>query len=302
VILGQSAATAASIPIDEALRFCRLTTLNCGHGGWRCWPISKFLCGRNDRCGVASRYPMRSSFQRRKGCGTRAFTLIELLVVIAIIAVLAALLLPALSRAKKSAQSVACKSNLRQFGLALRLYLDDCARYPLRGGSILVGESQVQVDPWIKSLADYGLPGLLSVIYGADLQAPGNVHRGVWHCPAAWYPRQSDPFVYYDYGYNGIGIHSKREGPLGLGLRSRATSGAPLMSAVPESDVVVPADMIAVGDAAMKIGAGRLDFWGFEIGRAPDGGFSNGGPPAAFRDANRLARNRHRGRWNLGLL
>jgi len=244
---------------------------------------------------------MRSDFQRRKARGASAFTLIELLVVIAIIATLAALLLPALSRAKKEGQSVACKSNLRQFGLALRLYLDDFARYPFLAGSIFVGESQVHVDPWIKSLADYGLPGGLSVIYGADLRAPGDVHRGVWRCPAAWYPKQSDPsvFVYYDYGYNGIGIPSKREGPLGLGLRTRVTSGAPLMSAVPESDVLVPADMIAVGDAAMKVGAGRLDYWGFEIGRAPDGRFSNGSPAPAFKDANRLARNRHRGRWNL---
>lgn len=79
-----------------------------------------------------------AGFVRR---GSGGFTLIELLVVIAIIGLLASLMFPALVRARESARSTTCLSNLRQIGIAARLYADDnrdtffCGQ----GGSVIYG-------------------------------------------------------------------------------------------------------------------------------------------------------------------
>jgi prepilin-type N-terminal cleavage/methylation domain-containing protein/prepilin-type processing-associated H-X9-DG protein len=56
---------------------------------------------------------------------TRAFTLIELLVVIAIIAILAAILFPVFAKAREAARAASCKSNEKQIGTAMMMYVQD---------------------------------------------------------------------------------------------------------------------------------------------------------------------------------
>src|SRR5258708_9962156 len=91
----------------------------------------------------------------------RAFTFVELLVVIGIIALLIAILLPALSKPRESANRTACLSNVKQITLAFIMYTNDNkGSFPF---CALAATPQLQEDwVWwtqaaIPNIADHGI-------------------------------------------------------------------------------------------------------------------------------------------------
>lgn len=137
----------------------------------------------------------RESLSRQRS----AFTLAELLVVIAVIAILAALLLPALSRTREKSRATQCVSNLRQWGLAFRMYADDNTDFlPRRGHGV---QPLFQIDrreDWFNALPPYfALPPFQQLVTGSN--RPVAHSQSVFICPTA-----SDPGETYflPYGMN----------------------------------------------------------------------------------------------------
>lgn len=200
----------------------------------------------------------RARLKHRERRTAPAFTLIELLVVIAVIAILAALLLPALSRAKASADSAACRSNVRQILLGLSLYVQQEGVYPQDIDPVFYhpSDSFQSFFPIPRPANNYIQMNGAWVYLGPQ--------NNMWTCPGfnrvrGWSGGTNGMGEFASYGYNTEGsvFDHERLGLNGYFSDNSTGDATTYFRSVRESEIVTPSDMISIGDAPVVLDANR---------------------------------------------
>ena len=227
-------------------------------------------------------YANSAELRRRQGGACHGFSLIELLVVIAILGILAALLLPALERVKIASKNTACKSNLRQLGFALHMYVSDNEAYPH-----LVDANVSKT--WGLFIAPY-YAGNERIMTCPTFKGEWPFEKAIiWFWGNAYLRGPSVPggVAGVSYGYNGFGVGSANSSSwtanLGLGLQVNPGQTMPV---VKEQSVVSPVDMIAIGDSNPQPGFGNIYTFLLMINGNPLPERHNGGENVSFVDGH----------------
>ena len=151
---------------------------------------------------------------------------------------------------------VACKSNLHQYGVGLRMYVDDYKAYPADPAALAFVQPLPDRAAWFQLLQPYTKDTWTNNVTWPGGRPTQPEPPGIQICPD--YGHRGGQFLisngintsYGSYGYNCLG-YDMEGNPYLLGLGVQWSSGSVRSSGVPvrDGDVVCPSDMIAIGDA-----------------------------------------------------